>query len=154
MHKKATRFEIVNTLFLKLKGFFIKIWSNKFWAKIFFRGLTKYFQFFHTLFQRFVLFSSLGYSGRIQIFDLETLQQRRLIIDLVECFQIVKGIHCDPLYAGLFELGTRHGLSRRGPSFCANILLPLKLLVGIFSIERKNCRTFCLNSWNFLFIKV
>ena len=80
----------------------------------------------------FDLFSSLCYSGRLEIFELETLQQRRLIIDLVECFKIVKGIHCDPLFAGLFELGNRHGLSRRGPFILRQYSVSSKAACGFF----------------------
>ena len=57
-----------------------------------------------------------SYEQRLKIFQLDTLQHRRLVIDLLECFKILKCKHSDPLYANFFPPSAPSS-SRRGISF-------------------------------------
>lgn len=62
----------------------------------------------------FYRFSSTPYSVRLSHFGLEKLQKRRLIIDLTECFKIVRTGRNNPLLSNLFVVNNR-AATRSGP---------------------------------------
>ena len=58
--------------------------------------------------------SSLNYAQRLHLFNLQSLHHRRLVIDIVECFKILKCKQSDPIFQNFYSFEQR-SVSRRGP---------------------------------------
>jgi hypothetical protein len=53
------------------------------------------------------LYNTKSYDERLLIFNIDSLQHRRIMFDLVECYKIVHGFHSHPSFSKMFHINSR-----------------------------------------------